>query len=1346
MKSLFIFTALILASCGGTNNPTEPANPPTNTADPSDTATWSAWSQWMPATASSNIRQITQNRTRACQVAVNGNADDPKPNCSAIDGGNASATQTIANPDYKPDPIDTASWSDWSQWTPTTVVSNVQQIQQTRTRTCEVIENGIADDPQPNCSAIDGGNSSDTRLITNPNYNPADTATWSVWSQWTPTTVVSNVQQIQQTRTRTCEVIENGIADDPQPTCSAIDGGNSSDTRLITNPNYNPADTATWTVWSQWTPAIASSNVQQITQTRSRTCEVIENGIADDPQPNCSAIDGGNSTATQTITNPNYDADNSDPIDTAAWSDWSQWSPATATIDVQQIQQTRTRTCEVIENGIADDPAPTCSAIDGGNSDTQTVNNPNYNPADTATWSVWGEWSPVTATIDVQQIQQTRTRTCEIIENGIADDPALTCSAIDGGNSSATQTVNNPDYNPADTATWSNWSQWSPANDIDTSVITIIQTRTRTCEVIENGDPDDPAANCSAIDGGNTSATKMITNPLAADTAVWGAWSLWSPTSTADTSLINIAQTRTRTCQVTPIGNTDNPAPNCSGSTSTIETATQTISNSNFIAGFAANGVTIVCDALTVGASFSVSGTIYTKRDRTSFPAIQASNAATSCTSGITDMSNVFANNTSFNADISHWDTSSVTNTLGMFANASAFNRDISAWDTSSVINMESMFLLASAFNRDISAWDTSSVINMRKMFDRASAFNQNIGAWDTSSVTNMSAMFGEASAFNGGIGAWNTSSVTDMQSMFNRASAFNQNIGGWDTSSVADMGIMLQLASVFNQDISNWCVRAIDTEPSGFSVSSGLADNNKPMWDSCPSNSTLATASNQQLLVKSGFSRSFTLAGSDIDGDTLTYSANTASNGQVSISGNRAVYTPNPSYTGGDSFSYAVTDATNTAAAVVSLVVTDSDNLANNGITIVCSDLSDGATFTIGIATTAYTKRSKYQINATNAATSCTSGITDMSSLFNGNASFNADISHWDTSSVTDMSSLFNGNTSFNTDISHWDTSSVTNMQAIFFQADVFNVDIGVWDISSVTNTIGMFYQTSNFNQDIGNWNTSNVTSMGSMFYAAVNFNQAIGNWNTSNVTNMDSMFRFATSFNQDLSSWCVDDITATPTNFVSSVVPLIAENFPVWGSCPSSSGGKYLTTVNYSLPVFNPIASPIYLDASAASNQALPNADTNTENNAETTAKTTAQQTQAPTIVGTGNCLKQGDNYWLPPTVTGDIFDQNHSYRWGTTVYGDWDPVIESANNNNLCGFNDWRVPTAAELQQLYADVGSFSNLQSLMPNILAQPHWTSNASNNTAFAVNLSNGAVTDTAKASYQKLILIKADTP
>ncbi len=66
------------------------------------------------------------------------------------------------------------------------------------------------------------------------------------------------------------------------------------------------------------------------------------------------------------------------------------------------------------------------------------------------------------------------------------------------------------------------------------------------------------------------------------------------------------------------------------------------------------------------------------------------------------------------------------------------------------------------------------------------------------------------------------------------------------------------------------------------------------------------------------------TLLGSDIDGDTLTYSLVTEpSNGVVSISGSTATYTPNTNYIGSDSFTYKVNDGTTDSnASTVSIKV----------------------------------------------------------------------------------------------------------------------------------------------------------------------------------------------------------------------------------------------------------------------------------------------------------------------------------------------------------------------------------------------------------------------------------------
>ncbi|MDB9899714.1 BspA family leucine-rich repeat surface protein, partial [Flavobacteriaceae bacterium] len=156
-----------------------------------------------------------------------------------------------------------------------------------------------------------------------------------------------------------------------------------------------------------------------------------------------------------------------------------------------------------------------------------------------------------------------------------------------------------------------------------------------------------------------------------------------------------------------------------------------------------------------------------------------------------------------------------------------------------------------------------------------------------------------------------------------------------------------------------------------------------------------------------------------------------------------------------------------------------------------------------------------------------CTSLVTNMEELFKNNASFNTDISFWDTSNVTNMRYMFFGATAFNQNIGAWDISNVTLIDNLFNGASEFNQDISSWNTSSVTGMSGVFGSASNFNQDIGAWDTSNANNMESMFNFALVFNQDIGNWNTASVTDMSRMFNTASSFNQDIGSWNISSVT---------------------------------------------------------------------------------------------------------------------------------------------------------------------------------------------------------------------------
>ncbi len=264
-------------------------------------------------------------------------------------------------------------------------------------------------------------------------------------------------------------------------------------------------------------------------------------------------------------------------------------------------------------------------------------------------------------------------------------------------------------------------------------------------------------------------------------------------------------------------------------------TTNEVLAQDNFY--LADNSVTIMCPEAEVGATGTVEGVTYTKRDRSGISALLNDEetfpeVATTCTSGITDMSEMFRRGArSFNQDIGSWDVSAVMNMGFMFTATSTFNQNIGSWDVSSVTTMWQMFSEASSFNQDIGGWDVGNVTTMAVMFNGATSFNQDIGGWDVSSVTRMGFMFNEANSFNHDIGRWDVGSVTDMSNMFTLASSFNQDIGSWDVSNVTRMGNMFNKTYDFNQDIGSWDVSGVTRVDMMFREA-GSFDQDIGSWD----------------------------------------------------------------------------------------------------------------------------------------------------------------------------------------------------------------------------------------------------------------------------------------------------------------------------------------------------------------------------------------------------------------------------------------------------------------------------------------------------------------------------------
>ena len=94
-----------------------------------------------------------------------------------------------------------------------------------------------------------------------------------------------------------------------------------------------------------------------------------------------------------------------------------------------------------------------------------------------------------------------------------------------------------------------------------------------------------------------------------------------------------------------------------------------------------------------------------------------------------------FGGKSTFNADISKWDTGKVSKMDQMFYQASAFNQDIGSWNTAQVTEYEIYVLFR--FCVQPRHWELEHRESDYYAMDvlSASAFNQDIGSWNTAQV-----------------------------------------------------------------------------------------------------------------------------------------------------------------------------------------------------------------------------------------------------------------------------------------------------------------------------------------------------------------------------------------------------------------------------------------------------------------------------------------------------------------------------------------------------------------------------------------------------------------------------------
>ena len=285
-------------------------------------------------------------------------------------------------------------------------------------------------------------------------------------------------------------------------------------------------------------------------------------------------------------------------------------------------------------------------------------------------------------------------------------------------------------------------------------------------------------------------------------------------------------------------------------------------------------------------------------------------------------------------------DLSAVTDTSEMFSGATSFNGDISDWNTSSVTGMESMFSGATSFNGDISDWNVSSVTDMIEMFDGASGFAQNLGNWyivlDNTVISDASetlAISAQNAYLDGQNPTYAVDDATGNGALFEVASGDLAIKSGQNPAS-GSYNITITSTGSFGTDNS----RVVE-------IAVSIAQANNP---------PVADAGNAQTVLE-GSTVTLNGTASDTDGGTLTYLWSHDSNMNITFSDPSSLPT---------SFTAPQVDSDTTVT--ITLTVSDGNSTVSDSVDVTVTDSADTAPTVDAGDDREYAEGSTISLNAT--------------------------------------------------------------------------------------------------------------------------------------------------------------------------------------------------------------------------------------------------------------------------------------------------------------------------------------------------------------------------------------------